>query len=101
MPKSIDEFKKWKTIEAPLSTIEKVYKILEDGNAYSLIELGEKVGIITPKNKNFSESLKLLTPAVELVNLSLTLGNDDRIVHETMDDKEGTHIYYILKKFIE
>lgn len=42
MPISIDEFKKGKTIEAPLSTIEKVYKILEDGNAYSLNELEGK-----------------------------------------------------------
>lgn len=45
--------------------------------------------------------MKLLTPTVELLSLSVTLETDDRIVHETRKDKDGTQVYYALKKFLE
>ncbi len=85
-----------------------VYQILGDGQAYSLSELTEEVGIMSPKlnktNKGqitATKNLELIEYMLKKINFESTLNEmeaDGRIVSKYVSQSNGSSIRYFMRK---
>ena len=100
MPIRKDEFNRGETRG---SWEDVITDLLGDGNAYSLDEIAENLGIMPPKDSN--DKLGYVQYSLERMSLQITLNGmskDGRIVSKSVSDKGGkTNTYYMRKDFLE
>jgi len=99
MPISPDEFKKGETLN---SWEEIIYELLGDGNAYSLTELENELGIVEPKTDNQEEIISYILKERSLVLTLIIMKLDGRLVSKQISVKNGkTDTYYMRKEFLK
>jgi len=99
MPISPDEFKKGETLN---SWEEIIYELLGDGNAYSLTELENELGIVEPKTDNQEEIISYILKERSLVLTLIIMKLDGRLISKQISVKNGkTDTYYMRKEFLK
>ena len=100
MPIRKDEFNRGETRG---SWEDVITDLLGDGNAYSLDEIAENLGIMPPKDSD--DKFEYVLYSLDRTNLLITLNGmikDGRIVSKSVSDKGGkTNTYYMRKDFLE
>ena len=100
MPIPKDEFNRGETRG---SWEDVITSLLGDGNAYSLDEIAENLGIMPPKDSN--DKLGYVQYLSERMSLQITLigmRQDGRIVSKSVSDKGGKiNTYYMRKDLLE
>lgn len=101
MPIRKDEFNRGETSG---SWEDVITELLGDGNAYSLDEIAENLGIMPPKDSD-DKLGRYVQYSLETMSLQVTLigmSQDGRIVSKRVSDKGGkTNTYYMRKDFLE
>ena len=100
MPIRKDEFNRGETRG---SWEDVITDLLGDGNAYSLDEIAENLGIMPPKDSD--DKFEYVLYSLDRTNLLIILNGmikDGRIVSKSVSDKGGkTNTYYMRKDFLE
>jgi len=99
MPISPDEFKKGETLS---SWEEIIYELLGDGNAYSLTELENELGIVEPKTDNQEEIISYILKERSLVLTLIIMKLDGRLISKEISVENGkTDTYYMRREFLK